>query len=90
MSVLQAAVFSPCSGTQELQSITTNAWGGPVGDFAYGAVVLNASQTGFLLVVTDLTSGSSCFPSRTFEQDNPSSTDPQGQYGNGSASVVLV
>lgn len=88
MSTLQATVQSPCPGVQTLNDLGSNRWGGANGDFAYGAVVLNGAQGGHVLVVTDLTPGSSCFPSKSFDQDNPSTTDPTGSYGSGSANVI--
>lgn len=88
MSTLQANVTSPCPGTQTLPSVGTNAWGGALGSYTFAAIGLNAAQTGFVLVITDFTPGSSCFPSTTMDQDTPNATDPTGQYGAGSATVI--
>ncbi|MEM1208421.1 MAG: hypothetical protein AAGI54_04060 [Planctomycetota bacterium] len=87
-TTLTATVASPCIGSQSLSNFGPNAWGGAAGDFTYAAVGLNAAQTGFILVVTQLDVSSACFPSRTFDQDVPNATDPTGQYGSGSASVI--
>lgn len=90
MSTLRATVASPCSGVADMNSILPNVWVGSSADFVNATVTLNAAQTGFVLVIVDIRSGSACSPSRTFDQDVPNAADPSGQYGSGSASVISI
>lgn len=75
-----ASVNSPCTGDQTLDEISSSLYQGTSGNFSVGVLISDATQ-GWLLTIIETGSGSSCYPSITYGQVTPNSSDPTGTYG---------
>lgn len=94
----QATVASPCSGSQTLPEINSTTWSGPTGSFTLATLAIG--PTTCYLTIIDVNPSSSCFPSKTYAQVTPNTSDPSGQYGllvggspdtsAGSASITVL
>lgn len=76
-----ATMSSPCSGDQTLNQINANLYQGVAGDFTLG-VLASDPTLGWTLQIYDYSSTSSpCYPSITYAQVTPNTSDPSGTYG---------